>query len=91
MLFPGMLISQQHGKEDRMMNISIHDSNQLIKFACEDLEAIRSVILAAEDHPEYGNGYEMLTVVRRALDPIIRDMNRAVSSIDKELQSVQQQ
>ena len=44
------------------MKIKIDDSNQLLKFACEDLQALQAVILAAEDHPEYANDEELKCV-----------------------------
>ena len=72
------------------MKIKIDDSNQQLKFACEDLQAIQAVILVAEDHPEYANEHEMLIVVRRALAPIITDIQDAINAIDEELKCVQQ-
>ena len=72
------------------MKIKIDDSNQLLKFACEDLQALQAAILAAEDHPEYANEHEMLIVVRRALAPIITDIQDAINAIDEELKCVQQ-
>ena len=70
------------------MEIKINDSNQLVKIACEDLQAIQAVILVAEDHPEYANEHEMLIVVRRALAPIITDIQDAINAIDEELKCV---
>lgn len=70
------------------MKIKIDDSNQLLKFAREDLQALQAVILAAEDHPEYANEHEMLIVVRRALAPIITDIQDAINAIDEELKCV---
>ena len=34
------------------MKIKIDDSNQLLKFACEDLQALQAVILAAEENAD---------------------------------------
>ena len=68
------------------MKIKIDDSNQLLKI--EDLQALQAVILAAEDHPEYANEHEMLIVVRRALAPIITDIQDAINAIDEELKCV---
>lgn len=72
------------------MNVKIYDRNQLIKFACEDLRAIQTVITMAEDHPVYSNDHEALIVVRRALDNIIKDIQDATNGIDEELNNVQQ-
>lgn len=73
-----------------MMNIKIQDSFQLIKTAIDDLHAIPTVIAMAEDHPVYSNDHETLIVVRRALAPIINEMQEAVDIIDGELKCVQQ-
>lgn len=73
-----------------MMNIKIQDSLQQIKIALEDLQAIPTVIAMAEDHPVYSNDHEALIVVRRALEPIINDMQESIEVLDGELKSVQQ-
>ena len=63
----------------------IQDSNQLLKFACEDLRGIQSIILTVNDHPEYANAYEALGVIDRALCSIIGDMQEAIGRIDEAL------
>ena len=63
----------------------IQDSNQLLKFACEDLRGIQSIILTVNDHPEYANAREALGVIDRALCSIIGDMQEAIGRIDKAL------
>lgn len=63
----------------------IQDSNQLLKFACEDLKGIQSIILTVNDHPEYANAREALGVIDRALCSIIGDMQEAIGRIDKAL------
>ena len=73
-----------------MMNIKLQDSFQQIKTALEDLQAIPTVIVMAEDHPVYSSEHETLIVVRRALEPIINDMQEAVDIIDGEMKYVQQ-
>ena len=73
-----------------MMNIKIQDGFQQIKIAFEDLQAIPTVIAMAEDHPVYSNDHEALIVIRRALEPIINDMQEAFEIMDGELKSVQQ-
>ena len=61
-----------------MDTIGIYDSNQQIKFICEDVKAVQWVTTMAEDH-------EVLIVVRRALDPIISGLQKATKSIDEAL------
>ena len=63
----------------------IQDSNQLLKFACEDLRGIQSIILPVNDHPEYANAHEALGVIDRALCSIIGDMQEAIGRIDEAL------
>ena len=72
-----------------MTMTEIQDNNQLLKFACEDLKAVQTVITVAEDHPVYDSGHETIIVVRRALDSIINDIQEAVDNIDKSLKEAQ--
>ena len=60
----------------------IQDNNQLLKFACEDLRGVRSLILTVTDHPEYANAYDTLSVIDRALRSIIDDIQEAIDNID---------
>ena len=63
----------------------IQDNNQLLKFACEDLRSVQSLILTVTDHPEYANAYEMLGVRDRALKSITDDIQEVINNIDKSL------
>ena len=73
-----------------MMNIKLQDSFLQIKTALEDLQAIPTVIAMAEDHPIYSSDHENLIVVRRALEPIINEMQEAVDIMGGEFKCVQQ-
>lgn len=42
-----------------------------MKFVCDDLKNIQSVILTVGDHQEYANAEETLKVIGRALDSIM--------------------
>ncbi len=66
------------------MNITISDNINLIRIAIQDLEAVQSVIITAEDGPQYTHEHEILSVTSRALTPIISDLKDAVDSIDEE-------
>jgi len=57
------------------------NSNQLLKFACDDFKAVQPVILTVGVHPEYANADEALKVIGRALDSIINDIQEAIDSI----------
>ena len=63
----------------------IQDKTQLLKFACEDLKSIQSLIFTVTDHPEYANAYEILGVIDRALNSITDDIQESIDSIDKAL------
>ena len=68
-----------------MDTLTIHDRNQQLKFAWEDLKAIRSIILTVGDHEEYANAYEVLKVIDRALDSIIGDIQETIYAIAESL------
>ena len=68
-----------------MNTIEICDSRSQLKVACEDLKAIRSVLLTVSDHDEYDNAAYALRVIDRALRPIIHDIQEAIEMIDKSL------
>lgn len=71
--------------KNSLLTINIQDSAELIKLACEDLQALQAVISMSEDHPVYANDREALMVVRRALGTIISDIKEGVTGIDKAL------
>ena len=68
-----------------MTMTDIHDNNQLLKFACEDLRGVQSLILTVTDHPEYANAYQVMGVIGRALNSIVNDMQEAIDNIDEAL------
>lgn len=72
-----------------MDNIIIQDSLQQIKFVLEDLRAIQTVIVMAEDNTVCTNEHETLMVLRRALDPIVGDLQEATDAIDCELKNIE--
>ena len=61
---------------------NIYNSNQQLIGACDDLRAIQAMISMAEDH---GNEKETLAVTRRALEPIIDDIQDSIEIIDEAL------
>ena len=60
------------------MNITIQDSLQQLKEAVEELEALRTVIAMAEDHPVYSCDRETLIVTRTALEPILKIFGKSL-------------
>ena len=67
------------------MNIEISDYLQQLKFAKEDLRALSIIVTVVEDQKDWQNDKEMLAVIRRALEPIILDMEAAIDGIETEL------
>ena len=68
-----------------MNKISIADSRNLLRFACDDLKALKTVVQVVEDQKDWPNEREMLSVVLRALDSIISDFEERIDSISGEL------
>ena len=73
-----------------MTMTDIHDNNQLLKFACEDLRGVQSLILTVTDHPEYANAYQVMGVIDRALSSIVDDLQEAIDNIDEALSEKEQ-
>ena len=70
----------------QVMNIiKIEDSRFLIKYACEDLRSLRSVMQSLESQADCLDSQDVLAVVIRALEPIIGDIHKAVDMIGEEL------
>ena len=67
------------------MNIEISDYLQQLKFAKDDLQALNIIVTVVEDQKDWQNDKEMLAVIRRALEPIILDMEAAIDGIETEL------
>ena len=60
----------------------LYDSNHQLICACDDLRAVRTIVSMAEEH---GEEKEVLSVVRRVLDPIIDDIQDSIETIDEAL------
>ena len=71
-----------------MYRIKISDSKNLLAIACEDLEALRTVMQAMDDARDVEAGQEMLAVAARTLESIIGDIRVAVDAIDAALQEM---
>ncbi len=68
-----------------MDRLKIDESRNLLRFACEDLEALKSVVQVMEDQKDWPYEREMLRVVLRALDPIIADIQECIDNLSEEL------
>ena len=69
-----------------MDKIKIEDSRFLIKYACEDLRSLRSVLQSLENQADCLDSQDVLAVATRALGPIIGDIRKAVDTIGGELE-----
>ena len=69
-----------------MDRIKIEDSRFLIKYACEDLRSLRSVLQSLESQADCLDSQNVLAVVIRVLDSIIEDIRKAVDTIGGELE-----
>ena len=69
-----------------MDKIKIEDSRFLIKYACEDLRSLRSVMQSLESQTDCLDSQDVLAVATRALGPIIGDIRKAVDTISGELE-----
>ena len=61
------------------------ENKNLLRFACEDLEALQQMMRVVEDHPEYAAERETLRVVIRALSPIISDIQEVIDITDERI------
>ena len=73
-------------KRQAMDRIKIEDSKALLKYACEDLISLRSVLQSLESQADCLDNQDVLAVVTRALGPIIGDIRKAVDTISGELE-----
>ena len=69
-----------------MDRIKIEDSRFLIKYVCEDLRSLRSVLQSLQNQADCPDSQDVLAVVIRALEPIIGDIRKAVDTIGGELE-----
>ena len=51
------------------------DRRYILGKTCRDLRAIRNVIEVVTENPEWSNERDAIIVVRRALGPVIDDLN----------------
>ena len=70
-----------------MDRIKIEDSRFLIKYACEDLRSLRSVLQSLQEQTDFPDSQEVLAVVIRVLDPITADIWKAADTINEELKN----
>ena len=65
--------------------IKLDDSKNLLRSACDDLEALRAVVLMANREDCLSVEGDIFPVTARALIPIIADIREAIEGIEEEL------
>lgn len=89
-ILPLKVILLRQRRQTVMTITDIQDNNQLLRFACEDLRGVQSLILTVTDHPEYANAYQVMSVIDRALNSIVNDIQEAIDNIDGALSEKEQ-
>ena len=74
-----------HIAKKERTSYEIEDSRFLIKYACEDLRSLRSVMQSLESQTDCLDSQDVLAVVIRALERIIGDIHKAVDMLGEEL------
>ena len=64
-----------------MNKARLQDSTTQLRFICEDLQAIQTVIATVEGERAVSCERETLTVVLRALSPIINDLENTIITL----------
>ena len=68
-----------------MKNIKLEDSRTQLRFICEDLRAVQTLMATIEGEKALSCERETLSVVLRALGPIISDLENVLETFETEL------
>ena len=68
-----------------MKNIKLEDSRTQLRFICEDLRAVQTLMATIEGEKAVSCERETLIVVLRALGPIISDLENVLETFETEL------
>ena len=63
--------------------IGIKDSNRQLRYAIDDLKAVRSAAQLAVDFGEEDCAADALRVIDRAIESIVKDVEEAIGEIDR--------
>ena len=67
--------------------IELEDSRQKLKFISEDLQAIRSVALMADENRDWDTEGDIVRLIALAVEPIMRDMEEVIAKLDAIIKS----
>ena len=62
--------------------MKLEDSRQKLKFISEDLRAIRSVALMADENRDWDTEGDIVRLIALAIEPIMRDMEEVIAKLD---------
>lgn len=67
--------------------IELEDSRQKLKFISEDLQAIRSVALMADENRDWDTEGDIVRLISLAVEPIMRDVEEVIAKLDTIIKS----
>ena len=67
--------------------MELEDSRQQLKFISEDLQAIRSVALMADENRDWDTEGDIVRLIALAIEPIMRDVEGVISKLEMVIES----
>lgn len=67
--------------------MDLEDSRQQLKFISEDLRAIRSAALIADENRDWDTEGDVVRLITLAAEPIIRNLNDVITNLDRVISS----
>lgn len=62
--------------------MELEDSRQKLKFISEDLQAIRSVALMADENRAWDTEGDIVRLITLAVEPIMRDVEEVIAKLE---------
>ena len=67
--------------------MELEDSRQQLRFISEDLQAIRSVALMADENRDWDTEGDIVRLISLAVEPIMRDVEEVIAKLDTIIKS----
>ena len=67
--------------------MELEDSRQQLKFISEDLRAIRSAALIADENRDWDTEGDVVRLITLAAEPIIRNLDDVITNLDRVISS----
>lgn len=77
-----LLLKCYNGAEEVIHVIRIKDSRQQLTFILEDIRAIRSVALMADEEPDWNAEGDVVRLIALATEPIMNRLEEVISTLD---------